>query len=75
MNFDLVVSNVVNLKISWFHIRSLRVDLGICISFIWIQVLGCVMNYKSFRSVGIDTQSLFPKQKQNVMKLYNLANS
>ena len=49
----------------WFGclgLRSLRVDLGICLLLRWIQVLGCVLDYKSFRSVGVDAHRLLPKQ-------------
>ena len=49
------------------HIRSLRVDLGICILLRWIQVLGCVLDYKSFRSVRVDANKLLPKQKQKTI--------
>ena len=31
------------------ELRSLRVDLGICILLRWIQVLGCTLDYKNFR--------------------------
>jgi len=49
------------------RLRSLRVDLGICILLRWIQVLGCMLNYKFFRSVGVDANKLLPKQKQKTM--------
>ena len=52
---------------TWFTVRSLRVDLGICISLRWIQVLGCVLDYKSFRSVRVDANKLLPKQKQKTI--------
>ena len=49
------------------YLRSLRVDLGICILLRWIQVLGCMLDYKSFRSVRVDALRLLPKQKQKTI--------
>ena len=46
------------------HLRSLRGDLGICILLKWIQLLGCLLDNKSFRSLGADADRTFPKQKQ-----------
>ena len=36
----------------------------------WIQVLGCVLDYKSFRSVGVDAHRLSSKQKQKLATSY-----
>ena len=46
-------------------LRSLRVDLGIGILLRWIQVLGCVLDYKSFRSLGAELGYFKNKNKKD----------